>query len=240
MFHIVNNKTCALRLGGKPSVSNYELRESLSIFHHFSYDSGFLQEMVVHYYRPNYPFNYGIVKANFISCSSSNIAVQVSSLEPGFPEIYECAILEDSSSYYQSSENHSTIKIKFDKFLLLSHFALFTRIVDNKPWIYPANWSLQGCRDDWCTQIANNSDAMYFNAERKLTPVVPGVYNTLIFLGSSLPEHTYFAIKYIEFFGFTCDNPYECHGNLLLQRTCKHMSIFSIHSTSMFIFLLKG
>ena len=199
--------------------------------------------MVVEYYRPVYNYMNGIIKANFVDNKTSNIVVNVSSINPNYPDIYPSAILENKHSYYQSlaDDQYPIINITFDKYILVSHFALLAMNFDNKPWMYPKNWTLKGCMEEKCRLIANSSDPDYFSQlAAKVTPVSPGVYQKFSFQAENnyaSDIDIFYAINRIEFFGYTCDFYSECNGNVLLKTFCYKRNTFYFLKAAIFIYI---
>ena len=199
--------------------------------------------MVVEYFRPVYNYTNGIIKANFVNNETSNIVVTSTSINPNYPHIYLSAILENKYSYYQSlkADQYPIINITFDKYILVSHFALVAMNVDDKPWMFPKNWTLKGCIEDKCRLIANSSDPDYFNQlATKVTPVSPGVYQKFSFQAENTHREgigTFYAIYRIEFFGYTCDFDSECNGNALLKTFCYKRNTFYFLKAATFIYV---
>ena len=168
--------------------------------------------MVVDYYRPYYNYMDGIVR------------------HKTYPFVYPSAILDTKSSYYQSNgEDSPIVNITFQKYILITHFALKTH-VDGGPWMFPKNWKLKGCNEAGCKLIGNNSDPNYFNRVNPvLTALMPGLYNKFSFQADSTTKEDtgyFYVIKQIEFFGYTCDTEIECNGNILLKTSCHNRNHF--------------
>ena len=174
--------------------------------------------MVVNYFRPSNDLSKGIIKANYISNTSQNILINYSSCDLGWDHIYPSACLEDNECYYQNIGENSTYSLTFQKHILITHFAVLPRKLIDSDW-WPYKWSLEGCRNDECQTISSGNDPNYFaTTQFVLTPVLPGVFNTITFKGECEGVIT---IKRIEFFGFTCDSESECRGDILLKTLCK-------------------
>ena len=196
--------------------------------------------MVVEYFRPYDDYHKGIIKANYINNQTDNIIVEASTCQGGFSNIYPYAILEDTNTYYQTIglNEYPDVNITFEKTIFISHFALKS---GSAGWMYPKNWTFKGCINDKCRLLANSSDPEYFNQSgMRLTTVKPGVFNKFSFQAENNKEgnSTFYTIRRIELFGYTCDTEYECNGNLLLKTNCNNQDSYFSHQYLLYTAIL--
>ena len=195
--------------------------------------------MSIRYFRPYLPYNHGIVKRNFISNTSKNILVDVSSCTQLYPTVYPSAVLQDDTTYYQPwNQGMSTVNITFEKAILLSHFSFQARAVDNMAWHYPNEWTMHGCMNDVCTLIAKNTrDDLFNQITPKLVVVTPGVFHKIMFRSINT-TYQYAVIRRLEFFGYTCDKDDICNGRLIHKSYGYQKNWFNhIHFLSLFLVL---